>query len=91
MADMVKRREFERYTNRTEVQLLELRFDLLGGAPMRALKCRVELIEELVEKTGGTMVTMMYRERLAELKKKVALREQELKRSRGPHLRAVRP
>lgn len=85
----IQRRELERYTNRTEVQLLELRFDLLNGAPMRALKCRVELIEELVEKTGGTMVTMMYRERLAELKKKVVLREQELKRSRC-HLKVVR-
>lgn len=79
----IQQREFERYTNRTEVQLLELRFDLLGGAPIRALKCRVELIEELVEKTGGTIVTLLYRERLSELKKKVVLREQEMKRPRG--------
>jgi hypothetical protein len=85
----IKRRELARYENRTEVQLLELRWDLLNGAPPRALKCRVELIEELVEKTGGTLATLAYRERLAELKKKVVLREHQLRRSRG-HLKAVK-
>jgi hypothetical protein len=85
----IRRRELERYTNRTEVQLLELRWDIISGAPVRALKCRVELIEELVEKTGGTIATLRYRERLAELKKKVVLREHELKRGSGV-LRLVR-
>lgn len=83
MADPVKRRELERYSNRTEVQLLELRWDLLNGAPMRALKCRVELIEELVERTGGTEATLKYRERLGQLKKLVVLRENGLRRARG--------
>lgn len=57
-----------------EHHLFELRQDMNRGVPVRHLWVRVELLEELVERTGGSLVTEAYRVRLCEMKKCVALR-----------------
>jgi len=40
----------------------------------RHLDCRVELLEQLVEQTGGSQLTDTFRVQLAALKRQVALR-----------------
>jgi hypothetical protein len=55
--------------------LVLLKIDLGQKNVMRRhLDCRVELLEHLVEQTGGTIVTQLFREQLAGLKKQVTLR-----------------
>lgn len=57
-----------------EFHLCELRRDMTRGVPVKHLWVRVELLEELVERTGGSVLTERYRVALCEAKKHVALR-----------------
>jgi len=52
-----------------------LRIDMSQRAVARRhLDCRVELLEQLVEQTGGSQLTDIYRTQLATLKRQVVLR-----------------
>lgn len=75
-------REFEKH-------LAALHDDLGLRVPVRFLELRVQLLEELVEKTGGSLLTTAFRVHLADAKKAVALRSQE-RRTRSVNLRMVR-
>lgn len=74
-----------------EFHLCELRRDIEMGVPVRHLWVRVELLEELVEKTGGSLVTEHYRLGLCEVKKLVVLRDERQRQNRRrARLEAVR-
>jgi len=66
-----------------EHHLFELRVDLKCGVSVKHLWVRVELLEELVERTGGTVLTEAYRVALADVKKMVALRAHVERRNRN--------
>lgn len=75
-------REFEKH-------LAALHDDLGLRVPVRFLELRVQLLEQLVEQTGGSRLTTAYRVQLSDVKKLVALRAQE-RRARSVNLRMVR-
>lgn len=58
----------------------KLRIELSLGTPRRHLDVLVELLQALLEETGGTLLTAQYRAELAELREQVARRH---------HLRVV--
>jgi hypothetical protein len=66
-AEAQARKEFERYMG-----LLGL--DLAMNTPRRHLDVSVRLLELLVEQTGGNLLTEQFRVKLADLKKRVAMR-----------------
>ena len=76
-------RQQEKVQREFEAQAYELQQDLGLRVPVRFLKLRVRLLEELVEKTGGSLVTEHYRVLLADLSEAVALRAEETRRNRS--------
>jgi len=60
----IRLRQQETAQRSFEHHLCELQVDISRGVPVRHLWVRVELLEELVGKTGGTLVTEIYREKL---------------------------
>jgi hypothetical protein len=74
--------EFER-------NLAALHDDLGLRVPVRFLELRICLLEQLVEQTGGSLLTTGYRVQLSDAKKAVALRAQE-RRTQSSNLRMVR-
>jgi hypothetical protein len=72
-----------------EKNLAALHDDIGLRVPVRFLELRVCLLEELVEKTGGSLLTTGYRVQLSGAKKLVALRAQE-RRAKSVNLRMVR-
>lgn len=84
-AQQKAQREFEEHAR-------EMQQDLGTRVPVRWLEVRVRLLEELVEKTGGCLLTEHYRVTLADLKKAVALRAEECRRRTSrSSLHVVRP
>lgn len=70
----------------------ELEQDIGMRVPVRFLELRVALMEELVEKTGGSVLTTHYRVTLSDLKKRVTLRSEEHRRHTSrTSLRVVTP
>jgi hypothetical protein len=66
--EALAQREFQKH-------IVLLKIDLgLHNVPRRYLDCRVQLLELLVEQTGGSQLTDAFRLQLAALKKQVALR-----------------
>lgn len=65
-----------------EYHIGELHIDLGHGTAVKHLWVRIELLEELVERTGGTVLTEAYRVALADAKKAVALRAHIERRNR---------
>lgn len=64
-----------------EYHLCELRLDVERGVPVKHLWVRVELLEELVEKTGGSVLTEAYRVALGDVKKLVVLRAERIRKA----------
>lgn len=81
-------RNQEKVQREFEAHAYELQKDLGLRVPVRFLHVRVRLLEELVEKTGGSLVTEHYRMLLCDLKKAVALRAEK---RRSGHLQVVAP
>ena len=77
----VRLRDQEKAQREFTEHLCALHADLGMRVPVRFLDLRVRLLEELVEKTGGSLVTEHFRLKLADLKKQVALRAEERRRS----------
>lgn len=85
----VRLRDQEKARREFVEHLCALHADLGMRVPVRFLDVRVRLLEELVEKTGGSLVTEHFRMKLGELKKQVAIRAEQRRRS-GCGLRLVR-
>jgi hypothetical protein len=60
-------RAFENHAAKLELELAA------GVAPVEQMRLRVELLEEHIENTGGSVLTQHYRVALSELKKRVVL------------------
>jgi len=76
-------RAFENHAAELEQELAR------GIAPVEQMRLRVEILEEHIENTGGSVLTEHYRVALSELKKRVVLRA-ESRRIKPNHLRTVR-
>lgn len=86
----IRLREQEKAIREFREQALELEKDIGMRVPVRFLDVRVRLLEELIEKTGGSLVTQSGRDWLCELKKRVALRTESQRRSlSGSNLKVV--
>lgn len=70
----VRLREQEKACREFERESAALRLDLGLRVPRRFLDVRVRLLEVLLERTGGNLMTEGYRTTLSELKRSVALR-----------------
>lgn len=85
----IRLREQEKSCREFESELKALYDDLGLRVPVKFLELRVRLLEQLVEKTGGSLRTQDYRVSLAGAKKCVALRA-EARRAQSRSLHIVR-
>lgn len=70
-----KQRKEASATRAFQKHIVLLKIDLgQQNLARRHLDCRVELLEQLVEQTGGSILTDTFRTQLATLKRQVALR-----------------